>query len=600
MFLVLLVVALVASWCAIALVNDTRAYATGEGRYSKAEKMAVLDLYRYANSGDERDYSAFLDDLAVPLGDRAARAALTRYPPDYRAAEIGFLKGQNHPDDIGGLIQLFRWFSWWQPFAAARADWRIGDEQILQLMAQGRILHASVAKTGRSGGDVRILSRIAALDRLMTRLENTFSTHMGDAARRATLLVVTTLGASTVILWGIGAVFAARLLRRRLLLDHQLAASEERFRDFAEIASDWYWETDSCNRISYASDRLYRLVRASPVQVIGRPAEEILRTLAIGGDHAQDCLLAMIEKRPFRNLTLHLLQTERYFAISGKPIFTGNDEFAGYRGVGTDVTAQFSDALALRVAKDHAEVANRAKSAFLANMSHELRTPLNAILGFSDVIRSRMFGDGAIDRYADYARDIHASGAHLLSIVSDVLDLSRIEAGRDTLVEGWWDLGATVDEARVLLGEQYHKPDIAFEVRLPASSPSLRVDQRKVVQILINLLSNAFKFTPPGGSVTLDATVLSDGRLQLDVRDTGIGIAPSQIETVLSPFGQVESAFQRKHHGTGLGLPLARALVELHGGTLVIESVEGHGTTISVCLPASRVRFVADKSAAVG
>ncbi|MGD0142663.1 MAG: PAS domain-containing sensor histidine kinase [Rhizomicrobium sp.] len=591
LFLTLLVTALATSWAAIELVNDTRAYATGEGRYSKAEKMAVLDMYRYADSADARDYRAFLEDMTVPRGDRAARLALTQSPPDFAAAQEGFLHGQNHPSDIGGLIRLFRWFSWWQPFVAAREDWRVADGQVAELLVEGRNLQRRIS-SGRFDARAHTdsLRRIAALDDALTRRENTFSTHMGEAARSATGLVVLILGVSTIVLWAIGTFFATRLFREQLALDRQLEASEGRFRDFAEVASDWYWEMDRSNRITYLSERYFSIISQTADGVMGFDCTALILKNADNPAHRDECLAAIAGRRPFRGLCLRFVApdgTNGYCAISGKPHLGRTGEFLGYRGTGTDITAQVYDAQSLNDAKTRAEIANRAKSEFLANMSHELRTPLNAILGFSSIIETRMFGDDALERYSDYARDIHNSGAHLLAIINDILDLSKVEAGLSVLEETDVPLDRMVQEARTLLGDG--GKNLAFHVDIPIPSPCLRVDERKFVQILVNLLSNAFKFTPAGGSVTLSAVIRADGGLSVGVSDTGIGIAAADLQKVLSPFGQVESAFTRKHQGTGLGLPLAKSLAELHGGTLSLESIDGEGTTVTVSLPRSRV-----------
>jgi PAS domain S-box-containing protein len=592
MFPVLLVVSLIASWQAIDLVNATRAYAVGEGRYSKAQKMAVLDLYRYANSQNEKDFETFLQDIRVPLGDRAARMALSQAAPDIGSARSALLQGQNHPRDIDGLVTLFLRFYWWKPFAAAVEDWRIADEQVQALIGEGRILHSRIT-AGTLDGRARgiALRRIEALDASITDRENTFSSHMGEASRLATTLVVWGLGLSTVLLWAIGIAFAVRLLRRQLALDSQLASSESRFRDYAEVASDWYWEIDADGAITYVSDRFQRLANSSVENILGTSGIDIIRERSDDPARRDECLAAIAGRRPFRGLSLRFAiagADGAYYAISGKPTFTLEGAFRGYRGIGTDITSQVNDAHALRDAKERAEVANHAKSEFLANMSHELRTPLNAILGFSDIIRQQMFGTGKMERYSDYANDIHNSGAHLLSIINDILDLSKIEVGQTSLQEEERSLDAMVNEVRALAGERVAGPRAALEVVLPEPVPRLLVDPRKFRQILVNLLSNAFKFTPHDGQVVLDAAIEAGG-IAICVRDSGIGIAPGDLETVLTPFGQVESAFSRRHHGTGLGLPLAKSLAELHGGTLTLESTLNEGTCVTIRLPASRV-----------
>ena len=600
-FVLLLLATLVASWAATELINSTRAYTNAEGRYSKAEKMAVLDLHRYVYSRDQKDYGNFLDIIVVPRGDNMARVALSRSPVDFEAAANGFLQGQNHTNDVGGMIRLFRLFWWWTPFAAAVEDWRIGDGLIDELVAQGEHVHELVVADRLSDQDGAVLvTRIDALDNLLTDRENTFSAHMGEAARTAKALVVFGLGLTTILLWAVGITFVIRLFGQQIALDDKLASSEGRFRDYAEVASDWYWEMDRDNQITYVSERFHEIVRLSAGEVIGISGSEFFRRNSQGNGHRDECLLGISEHRPFRGLKLRLTTNDgadSYWSISGKPCLDSVGEFGGYRGVGTDITSQVNDAQILMDAKNHAEVANHAKSEFLANMSHELRTPLNAIMGFSEIIHHRTFGTDAMDRYAAYAGDIHQSGSHLLSIIDDLLDLSKIEAGRTTLNESETGLDAIVREVRTLLADHISQQRVAFLVDVPSPPPRLLVDERKFVQILVNLLSNAFKFTPQGGTVTLLAVVQGDGRLAVTVRDTGIGIAPGDMDTVRSPFGQVESAFSRKHHGSGLGLPLANSLALLHGGSLTIESTEGAGTAVTVFLPASRVVAPCPKTA---
>ncbi len=591
-FIALLAIALAASWAAIELVNTTRAYATGEGRYSKAQKIAVLNLYRYAYSGRESDYAEFLKATAVPMGDHNGRLAMERSPPDLAAARAGILAGENHADDIDGIIRMFLWFSWWQPFAAAVEDWREGDRLVAQLIELGQNLHGLV-----SGSTLDIDSRevlLGMIDRIddrLTQLENTFSTHMGEAARMATTLVIIGLGATTVLLWTVGMVFASRLFRQQLALDRQLSSSEERFRDYTEVASDWYWETDAAGRMIYMSERFVAVASAAAQTRLHGDSQEYIRAHADDADF-RDYAETIAARLPFRSLRVRYEKADGstgFWSLSGKPRFAIDGRFLGYRGVGTDVTSIVRDGLMLREAKERAELANSAKSDFLANMSHELRTPLNAILGFSEIMSKRLFGGEALERYLDYARDIHVSGRHLLSIIDDILDLSKVESGRSELSRSEVALVDVVDAALALFGDRFEAAGIAVQVALPEPTPQLWADERKLKQVLINILSNALKFTPQGGRVTLAAAAEPDGSLSVSISDTGIGIAPDHIDTVLAPFGQVESAFSRRHHGTGLGLPLAKALMELHGGSLRLESAQGAGTVVTLWLPANCV-----------
>tara|TARA_B100000676_G_scaffold181703_1_gene178435 strand:- start:55887 stop:57164 length:1278 start_codon:yes stop_codon:yes gene_type:complete len=239
-------------------------------------------------------------------------------------------------------------------------------------------------------------------------------------------------------------------------------------------------------------------------------------------------------------------------------------------------------------AKEAADSANRTKSEFLANMSHELRTPLNAIMGFSEVNKDEMFGTLAVPQYLEYARDIYNSGSHLLEIINDILDLSKVEAGRFELVEEEVDLGKILNAVRNLTKGRAEEKGLEIEIRLPEGFPKIFADQRSVKQMLLNLTSNAIKFTPGGGAVSVHAEVLQEGDFKISVQDSGIGIASDDMEKVMTPFGQVDSALARENQGTGLGLPLVRAMVELHGGTLALDSALGKGTTATLHFPANR------------
>ena len=241
------------------------------------------------------------------------------------------------------------------------------------------------------------------------------------------------------------------------------------------------------------------------------------------------------------------------------------------------------------------EVANRHKSEFLANMSHELRTPLNAIIGFSEVLLDRMFGE-INEKQAEYLQDVLSSGRHLLSLINDILDLSKVEAGRMELDLAPFDLPTALDNALTLVRERAGRHGIRLVLAVSPGVGELVGDERKVKQILLNLLSNAVKFTPEGGQVSVSAT-LANGSVEISVADTGIGIAPEDQEAIFEEFRQVGTDYARKREGTGLGLPLARRFVELHGGALWVKSEPGTGSTFTFSLP---LRAAADAGHAAG
>ncbi len=242
-------------------------------------------------------------------------------------------------------------------------------------------------------------------------------------------------------------------------------------------------------------------------------------------------------------------------------------------------------------ARDQAEAASAAKSAFLAQMSHELRTPLNAVIGFSEIIRDGLLGPPATPAYREYAADINDAGRHLLDLVNDVLDLSRGETGRLGLHEVDCRLTDVIERSASIVRPAAKLANVELVIDLtPGTPPRLLADERRLRQILINLLSNAVKFTPAGGKVTLRIYGDTTRGVTFAVEDTGIGMSADEILIALQPFGQVDNSLSRKSDGTGLGLPLTRRLVELHGGTLEIASTTGKGTIVIVQLPARCVR----------
>ncbi len=242
----------------------------------------------------------------------------------------------------------------------------------------------------------------------------------------------------------------------------------------------------------------------------------------------------------------------------------------------------------MRRAKERAEHANAAKGEFLAQMSHELRTPLNSIIGFSDVIRNEVFGPIGNDRYAEYLNGVHSSGTHLLALINDILEMARMEAGKINLTEEPVDLNALVEEVKMQLSQRARAGHVTVRSNLETSVPMIRGDQRRIYQMLLNLMSNAVKFTRANGTIQVSAHRNVDSSLSLKIRDSGIGMTPEEVEKVIEPFTQARGSILNAREGSGLGLPIVKGLIEEHGGTLSIVSAPDKGTTVQLTFPPAR------------
>ncbi len=308
-----------------------------------------------------------------------------------------------------------------------------------------------------------------------------------------------------------------------------------------------------------------------------------------------------LKERGSTNMELHYSTSDgQLVPVDVTAIYVGSkDRELGCMFV-RDITERKQAEADLHVAMGEVESANRAKSEFLASMSHELRTPLNAIIGFSEIIKDETIGPMGSTRYRDYAADIHDSGQHLLDLINDILDLSKVESGTDELREENIYIPEVVHSVLNLVKGRAQKGNVELELDIPGDAPALWADQRKVKQILVNLLTNAIKFTLTGGTVTLRAWCCAQDGHVFQVVDTGIGIALEDIPKALAPFQQIDSALNRKYEGTGLGLPLTKRLVELHGGSLDLQSQVGVGTTVTARFPAQRSEQLSDDSQVLG
>jgi len=356
-------------------------------------------------------------------------------------------------------------------------------------------------------------------------------------------------------------------------------------------AADGIVGIDADGRITFANPAAARLLGRRLEEMIGGDVEDFLRPLQTGRGEELPIAATLADGRGRQ------VEKTEICGADGKPlpvrlaVTPVERRLSSLRAVVVfdDITSQIDAQRSLRRAAEEAEAANRSKSNFLAHMSHELRTPLNAIIGFSEVMVAETLGKLNHPQYREYAQDIHASGQHLLSLINDLLDLSKIEAGKLELWEEEIDLGTLIQRCRVFIEEAAQNKGVSLALRVADDLPKLRCDARKMKQVVVNLLSNAVKFTPAGGRIVLEAEGDGAAGIVIRVSDTGIGIDPDDLEKVMAPFGQVHAAFNRETQGTGLGLPLSNALVELHGGRLTLESELGKGTTARVELPGRAV-----------
>ena len=376
-------------------------------------------------------------------------------------------------------------------------------------------------------------------------------------------------------------------ITERKKAEHLLVQSERRLAHAQRLAHVGTWEWDARTGETYWSDIMYDIVGLPPGSppldleqycLLVHPSHRDLlrstyrRLIRSGGQYNQEYQII----RPDGEGRTIRTEAEAIVDETGRPV----------RVIGAvhDLTDLKRAERALRNAKEAADQANRTKSEFLANVSHELRTPLNAILGFSEVMLQEVFGPIGSERYREYAADIQQSGTHLLSVINDLLDYSKLEAGRLELHIETVAIADVIEKGLRLVREQAEAKAIVLVSRPPRFTVEIAADERKVLQIVLNLLSNAVKFTPKGGVVTVALEETTEF-VEIAVTDTGIGMSEADIALALAPFGQVDSSLNRQQTGTGLGLPLSRSLAELHGGTLKIESAPGAGTTVRLRLP---------------
>jgi signal transduction histidine kinase len=611
------------------VLSAVRAYVAGEGLWSKGQKAAVYRLQRYATTFDTRDWQAFREAIAVPLGDRRARLALDRPDPDNADARVGFLQGRNHPDDVPALIGLFRRFRSLSDMARAVDVWAAADAQVVALERLGERVHRAVAAGAEPATMRALLEELDRLDAATTPLADDFSATLGEAARwvKHTMQgLIVVVGLLLVTIGVFVSAFVVRYVRRG---EWALRESRRRFAEEARVSGALVRAGNELISALDAPTQLDRLCQLTAEHLgcdlshtwlhessddayvaragFGQTLEEheemrVLRlvhpALAPLLERLQADEVVVLDEERHAALQLGALAHHAALLPGIYVALRRGDELVGFQtAIRRDPQRGFDSAerriaagigqlasMALDNARllEQLEAANRIKSEFVATMSHELRTPLNIIVGYADLLLDEAFAPLTPEQ-TDTVQRIDRAADELCELISATLDMSRLQAGR-----------LAVEPEAVGVGEFLH--DLAKSVQVPRErnavalrwhveddAGEIRTDRLKLKVIVKNLVRNALKFTERG-SVDVVARRLDDG-VEIVVRDTGIGIPLEKQGIIFDAFRQANAGNEKSYGGVGLGLYITSRLVLLLGGTLGVESEPGHGSAFRVWLP---------------
>ncbi|HWH84546.1 MAG TPA: ATP-binding protein [Burkholderiaceae bacterium] len=564
-------------------LSAARAYVGGESLWSKARSVAVAQLRLRANGG-ERACPPLDQLLAVPLGDRAARLAMERSPPDEAAAREGFLRGGNSPDDIDALIDLYL-VAGSTPLLRDSVDaWREGDALIEQLRVVGERVCAATAGDGRQVADADGLRDLDRIDARLIAAETRFSARLGDASRRAGGLLTSTILLFALLVtvaaaWYVLRSLGAQIAQRRALVDANtrwdLAAEAAGVGLFVWHPQDDALELDSRARQLYGLDAegsgpVGRAELQARMHPDDRAEFERLQQAA----RAQGETLRARYRIVRENGAVRHVEAVGTLRNGGKAW-----EMPQMFGVLRDVTDEIA-AGRLQVERDAAERSAQARSEFLSRLSHELRTPLNAVLGMAQLLDLDVEQPlSAAQR--DRVRVILDSGWHLLHLVDDVLDITRIDSGQLALDSVATDPRAVLRASLALIEPERARLGIRIDDRWPAQAPAVLADPRRLQQVFVNLLSNACKYNRRGGSVTLTCGTTA-GYVSLAFSDQGPGMTPEQAAELFQPFKRL--AHTAEVPGVGLGLVVVKLLIDQMRGAIDVDSEPGQGARFTVRL----------------
>ncbi len=361
--------------------------------------------------------------------------------------------------------------------------------------------------------------------------------------------------------------------------------------DFERGTSDWLWETDVDGKLSYFSPRLAAIMERPDNQLIGKSYREMVSPSIehIGWMDFESAIARQLDI-PAQLLTLEIAGESRHWQMTARPLFGDDGKFSGYRGVGRDISEKWSSEMSVQNARETAERASAAKTQFLAIISHEIRTPINAIVGFAELLVSAQSDTLPAKSRNDYLRTILESAGHLQSLINDLLDATRIEKGTLQLVDQDNDAAELIEISAKMCREQAEKAGVSIVAHV-TDNVYIRGDLTRLRQVILNLLTNAIKFSPPGGVVNVELDRGGGDEMLLSIRDSGIGIKSEDVERIFEPFVQADEGATRRFGGIGLGLSIARKVARLHGGEITMSSTPGAGTTARFLLPGSRMRW---------
>jgi signal transduction histidine kinase len=571
----------------VAVLGAVRAYVTGESLWSKARNEAVQQLLGYAEHGDATAFQQFERALAVPLGDRRAREAMLRDPPDVATAREGLLAGGNHPDDIGKMIELFHYFGDKPLFKDSLNAWIEGDRLIARLQVEARQLRLQRTQGASEADLAATVASIRDTNADLFHAEIAFTRHLGQASRTTEHLLMGSTVALALALSIVGYLVMRRGLKREQQYQREQARALRRWELAVEGAGLGLFEVDAANGQVTLDARAAVLYGLPPHRVELSGTELMARIAPEDRHRADEALRDAARSRNAFRLTVRTQLPDggsrQLESLGGQPAHgrRATDRPERLIGVVRDITQEMASAQ-LAAERDAAERVAASQRAFLSRLSHELRTPLNAILGFAQLL--------AMDHLHPLPPTQHQqvnwildAGQQLLKLVEDVLDLSKVEAGEIGITLQHCDLGTVLDHSLVLVESARMQHGVTIERRVASNGAAVVADPQRLQQVLVNLLTNACKYNRPGGRVTVDTREASD-HVCIDIADNGIGLSEQDAKELFQPFRRVAAA-SAKVEGTGLGLYIVKQLVERMGGAVTVHSEPGQGSRFSVSLP---------------